>query len=139
MFASYNSFVIRIARAAALLLIAPFLTFASALAPQHIHEPGPGHDHAVVHSHFAPHEMAPYSTDTEIEHDIEHVVWVDAAILHQPIHKATHVPPALSVCDDEPHATRGWSVVRANHAPPPHGPPRNLNRFRGPPPSSELI
>ena len=129
-----NAGVIRLARATAVLLVVPFLTFASALAPQHVHEAGPGHDHAVAHSHFAPHDAALHESDTtEIEHDIEHVVWLDCAILHQPIHKATHVPPVLPVCCETVAAPSRWSVLRFDHAAPPHGPPKSPSYLRGPP------
>jgi hypothetical protein len=121
------------ARATALLLIAPLLTFASALAPQHVHESGPGHESVVAHSHFAPHEVAAHNADTtEIEHDIDHVVWLDGTMLHQPIHEATHVPPALPVYEAVPPTNR-WSVLRFDNAPPAHGPPKSPSFLRGPP------
>ena len=126
--------MIRLARATALLLVVPFLTFASALAPQHVHEAGPGHDHAVAHSHFAPHEAALHESDTtEIEHDIEHVVWLDSAFLHQPIHEATHVPPALPVSDETLAPVTQWSVLTCDDFAPAHGPPKRSQLFRGPP------
>ena len=119
----------------ALLLVAPFLTFASALAPQHVHEPGPGHDHAVAHSHFAPHDSHLHESDAaEIEHDdVEHVVWLDSAILHQSIHEATHVPPTLPVCDESVAPATMWSIVQCVDTPPAHGPPKQSTFFRGPP------
>src|SRR5882724_4488336 len=88
--------VIRLpARIAALLLVAPFLTFASALAPQHVHEPGAGHEHAVAHSHFGPHDAHVVeghdANTTEIEHDIERVVWLDSPILHEAPHRTARV------------------------------------------------
>lgn len=129
-----NARVIRLSRATAVLLVAPFLTFASRLAPQHVHEPGPGHDQAIAHSHFAPHDEALHQSDTtEIEHDIEHVIWLNSAILHQPIHEATHVPPVLSLSAQAPRAATQWSVVRCDDAPPAHGPPKRAHFFRGPP------
>src|SRR5215831_11294723 len=121
----YNFLVIRFSRITALLLVAPFLTFASAVAPQHVHEPGPGHDHAVAHSHFAPHDVALHQAETtEVEHDIEHVVWLDSAMLHQPIHEATHVPPVLPVCYETVPPASQWSVLRFDNAAPAHGPPK---------------
>jgi hypothetical protein len=116
------------------LLIAPFLTFASALAPQHIHEAGPGHDHAVAHSHFAPHDATLHESDTtEIEHDIDQIVWFDSVMLHQPIHEAMHVPPVLPVSYETAPPVRRWSVLRFDHAAPPHGPPKRSSFLRGPP------
>jgi hypothetical protein len=123
-------------RAVAVLLVVPFLTFASALAPQHVHEPGRSHDHPIAHSHFAPHHHhLDVSETTEIEHDdSERVVWLDSAILHQTIHQATHVPAARSVLDHMVHRVERWSVVRCDDAPPAHGPPKRSTFFRGPPP-----
>ena len=138
--------MIRLNRGAAVLIVAPFLTFASAMAPQHIHEPDPSdnHDHAVAHSHFGQHDIASHhaATTTEIEHDTdhsEHVVWVDGAILHQPIHQAMQVPPALLICRESTPQTQHWSVLRFDNAAPAHGPPRATHLFRGPPASSQLI
>jgi hypothetical protein len=129
-----NARVIRLSRATAVLLVAPFLTFASRLAPQHVHEPGPGHDQAVAHSHFAPHDEALHESDTtEIEHDIEHVIWLDSAILHQPIHEATHVPRVLPVSDETLRPAAQWSVLQCDDAHPAHGPPKRAYCFRGPP------
>jgi hypothetical protein len=132
----YNFVVIRLARATALFLVAPFLTFASTLAPQHIHEAGPDHDHAITHSHFAPHDVSLHHTETtEIEHDdAEHVVWLDSAMLHQSIHKATHVPPALPVCYETVPGTNQWSVFRFDNPARAHGPPKSSSCLRGPPP-----
>jgi len=121
------------ARVTTLIVLAPFLTFASALAPQHVHEPGPGHD-AVAHSHFTLHDSAIHDVDTtEIEHDIDHVVWLDSAMLHQSIHEATHVPPALPVSYEAVPAANRWSVLRFDQAAPAHGPPKPSVFFRGPP------
>src|SRR5438445_56997 len=77
-----NASVIRpVARAVALFLIAPFLTVASTLAPQHVHEANRDRGHTVVHSHFGPHEAAVHRGNaTEIDHDAEHVVWLDSPI-----------------------------------------------------------
>jgi len=137
--------VIRLNRGAAVLIVAPFLTFASAMAPQHIHEPDPSDNgHAVAHSHFGPHDAESHHAGTtpEIEHDIDHserVVWVDGAILHQSIDQATQVPPALPVCRESTPQTHHWSVLRFDDAAPAHGPPRATHLFRGPPSPSQLI
>ncbi|HUK35153.1 MAG TPA: hypothetical protein VLV86_14645 [Vicinamibacterales bacterium] len=127
--------IVALARVTALLLLAPFLTLASALAPQHVHEPGPGHDHAVAHSHFAAHEQALQHGDdvTEIEHDIEHVVYLDGAFVHTtgfrvaPVRSAV-LPHQSQIC----LATR-WTVTPADDIPPAHGPPKRCPFFRGPP------
>jgi hypothetical protein len=127
------------ARAAALLLIAPFLTFASALAPQHVHETGPGHDHPIAHSHFAPHptDIADIhgAGDTEIEHDVQHVVWLDSPILHESPYRTRPLALTLPVTDDVIPADLTWAVTPSNDAAPVHGPPKDTPRFRGPPPS----
>jgi hypothetical protein len=52
-----------LARAAAILVAGPYLLLASALAPEHIHEPESGHDHAVAHSHFGPHTAEAHHID----------------------------------------------------------------------------
>jgi hypothetical protein len=131
-----------LARTAALVVVAPFLTFASALAPAHVHEPGPGHEHehAVAHSHFAPHHLEAHAHDTvhgddvpEIEHDDEHVVWVDSSILHEAIYDANPIPPAIPVSYETVQLERHWSVTPFDDAAPVHGPPKPLPLFRGPP------
>ncbi len=90
-------------RAVALLLVAPFLTFASALTLQHVHEPGPwhGHGHAVAHSHFGPHETGVLQSDnvTEVEPDVEHVVW----------------PPFLVVVDPSVNHGSRWKGLLSDH------------------------
>src|ERR1043166_2387333 len=86
-----------LARAAAILLPGPYLLLASALAPEHIHEPGPhDHDHAIAHSHFGPHTAAAHPIDpTEIEHDDDHVIWLDSSILNEHLFQASPVPLAV--------------------------------------------
>ena len=122
-------------RAVALLLVAPFLTFASALAPQHVHDAGHGHDHAIAHSHFDPHHLDIHeSDDTEIEHDIEHVVWLDSAILHQTPHRTAPPAPAIPVSYEMVPVPGHWTVTTFDDAAPAHGPPRHSALFRGPPP-----
>src|SRR5205814_1921580 len=97
---SNNAWVMRPrARAAALFLVAPFLAFASAIAPQHIHEAGHGHEHAIAHSHFAPHGFDFHLADTEIEHDVDHVVWLDSAILHESTYRTAPVALTLPISD----------------------------------------
>ena len=132
-----------VARAAAFLLIAPFLTLASALAPQHVHEPGPGHDHdhPVAHSHFSPHDNVDTADshdagDTEIEHDIQHVVWLDSPILHECRYRTAAPAVALPVGYDAISVEPTWSVTPGDDAAPAHGPPKYTPRFRGPPTSS---
>jgi hypothetical protein len=131
-----------LARAAAFFLVAPFLTFASALAPAHVHEPGPGHEHehAVAHSHFAPHHYELHAHDAgeehegpEIEHDDEHVVWIDSPILHEALYDANPIPPAIPVSYEAVRPERHWSVTPFDDAAPVHGPPKPLPLFRGPP------
>ena len=122
-------------RAITLLLVAPFLTFASALAPQHVHEAGHEHNHAVAHSHFDPHHPDVHgSDDLEIEHDIDHVVWLDSAILHQTPYQTAQLP-AIPVSYEIVPAGLRWSVTAFDDAARVHGPPKDTPRFRGPPPS----
>ena|SRR5256885_1895063 len=131
------------ARAAAVLLVAPFLTFVSALAPEHVHEPGPGHDHdhPVAHSHFAPHDIdidvadIHNVGDEEIEHNVEHVIWLDSSILHESPYQTPPLALALPVSHDAIPADLTWAVTPSNDAAPVHGPPKDTPRFRGPPPS----
>jgi hypothetical protein len=121
-------------RKTALLLVVPFLTFASALAAQHVHEPGPGHDHAVAHSHFGPHAFDVHEfTATEIEHDIERVVWLDSPILHESSHQAAPIPPATPVNYEIVPAEMHWSATPFDDAAPVHGPPKRAHLLRGPP------
>jgi hypothetical protein len=121
-------------RIAAFLLAAPFLTFASALAPEHVHEAGPGHDHALAHSHFGPHELESHAFDaTEIEHDIDHVVWLDSAFLHQMPYRAAPIPIVLPAGGEIVPAEMHWSVTPSDDVAPVHGPPKCAQRLRGPP------
>jgi hypothetical protein len=123
-------------RAIALLLVAPFLTFASALAPQHVHEGGHDHAHVIAHSHFDPHHLDVHNADDlEIEHDIEHIVWLDSPILHQTQYRTASLPLAIPVSYEAVPVAPGWSVTPFEHAARVHGPPRNTPLFRGPPPS----
>lgn len=127
-----------VARAIAPFLIAPFLVFASALAPQHVHEPGSSDDrhHAVVHSHFAPHDHAGHHDDaTEIEHDEVggHVVWLDSAILHQWPQRLAPAATALAISLDILAPVARWSVTAIDESAPPHGPPKLVRSLRGPP------
>jgi hypothetical protein len=134
-------YVIRpLAPAAAAFLIAPFLTFASALAPQHIHEPDShAHGHAVAHSHFAPHDVvAHHRDDLEIEHDDAHhgqVVWANSPILHETTYRAVSIPPAIPADYASVHVELHRSVTPFDAAALAHGPPRSARRLRGPPPS----
>ena len=124
-------------RAVALLLVAPFLTFASALAPQHVHEAGHDHDHAVAHSHFAPHEHdIHHADDLEIEHDDadhEHVVWLDGSVLRESPYHPSAAPPAIPVSYEPVTVELHWAVRAFDESAPAHGPPRSGLRFRGPP------
>jgi hypothetical protein len=131
------------ARAAALLLVAPFLTFVSALTAQHVHEPEPGHDHeeAVVHSHFSPHHTEEHdhlglADESEIDHGDGHVVWLDGSTLHETPYQAHPAPPAIPAGFETVHIERHWSVTPFDDAAPVHGPPRPASPFRGPPPSA---
>ena len=126
-------------RAAALCVLTPFLTFASGLAPQHIHEPGPGHDHghAVAHSHFTPHDPDHrHSNDLEIESndaDHGHVVWADSPILHEATYRTVSVPAALPAGYDGVPAEIAWAITPYDDAAPAHGPPKRAHLLRGPP------
>jgi len=128
-----------VARVAALFVAAPFLTFASALAPIHVHEPGSGHEHehAVAHSHFSPHHLDTHNHDAaegpEIEHDDEHVIWIDSWILHEGIYKVRPARLVISVSHETVQLERHWSVTPFDDAAPVHGPPRTVPLFRGPP------
>jgi hypothetical protein len=125
-----------LARATAIGVLAPFLTFASALAPTHVHEPEPGeHEHAVAHSHFAPHHLETHEAaeGPELDHADGHVVWLDSAILHESVHQAATIPPAVPVSYDAVQPDRGWAVTPFDDAAPVHGPPKAAVLYRGPP------
>src|SRR5262245_30779889 len=146
-----------VARAAALIVVAPFLTFVSALASQHIHEPEPGHDHehAVTNSHFAPHHAEALSidhrppttdhrppasdhrspaTDQDLDHDDALVVWLDSSTLHESPYQVQHALAAVPISFEAVHVEPHWSVTPFDDAAPVHGPPRQPSLFRGPPP-----
>jgi hypothetical protein len=129
-----------VGRATALLVAVPFLTFASALAPTHIHGPGHEHEHAVAHSHFGPHHLESHAHDVpggvegpEVEHDDEHVLWIDSPILHEAIYAASPIPPAIPVSYETVQVAPRWSVTPFDDAAPVHGPPKPIPLFRGPP------
>ena len=125
-----------LSRAAALVLAGPYLLLASSLAPEHIHEPGAGHDteHAIAHSHFGPHAQGDHHTDsTEIEHDDDHVVWLDNSILNEHLFKASPVPHVVVALVAPISAEPQWSSIPAEDAAPAHGPPKPAHRLRGPP------
>src|SRR5690348_15085291 len=115
-----------LARVAAVLVAAPFLAFASAMAPQHVHEAGPGPDgHSVAHSHFGPHEVTAYQdAGTEIEHDVEHVVWLDSPALHQGGFRLDRQAACAAVTGVPVPCSTRWIAVEHDDAAPPHGPPR---------------
>ena len=128
-----------LARAATACLVAPFLTFASALAPEHVHEPEPGHEHAVAHSHFAPHHLEEpdhHAEGPEIDHEDQHVVWLDGSALHEAPYKVDAAPAATPVLFETVSIDRHWSVTPFDDVAPAHGPPRPSSPFRGPPPSA---
>jgi hypothetical protein len=122
-------------RAASGLLIVPFLAFCSALVPLHAHEPGSSaRAHAVVHSHFEPHAAgAHHSAEPEVEPGAEHVIWLDAAIIHQTTYQLDPVPPPIPVHVELVPEELARALTAFEEAAPPHGPPRDAIYFRGPP------
>jgi len=123
-----------LARAAALIVAGPYLLLASALAPEHIHEHDAGHDQAVAHSHFGPHTAEAHHTDpTEIEHDDDHVIWLDSSILNEHLFQASPVPLAVVSVIADLTVERQWTSIPAENAAPAHGPPKPAHRLRGPP------
>src|ERR1051326_1929574 len=122
------------ARLAALAVAVPFLAFASTLAPQHVPEAGHDHDHAVAHSHFAPHaEEGHHSGADEIEPDDARVVWLDGSFVDEATFQAFFIPLAATPVHKEVVVEATWSCVPAEHVPPAHGPPKRAHLFRGPP------
>jgi hypothetical protein len=122
------------------LVIAPFLVFTSVLAPLHAHEPGAGHSHALVHSHFEPHHLESHEPDAaELEQSAVHVIWLESAILHQTAYHADPGPPLVFAGFDSIPVTPSWSATTFDDVAPVHGPPRRHSSLRGPPLSSRLI
>ncbi|PYQ88539.1 MAG: hypothetical protein DMG02_16740 [Acidobacteria bacterium] len=116
------------------LVIAPFLLFGSALAPLHVHEPGAGHSHALVHSHFALHHFESQQPEgAEFEQGPERVIWLESAILHQTAYHADSGPPPIAASFDTIPAVPSWSSTPFDDVAPAHGPPRRHLSFRGPP------
>jgi len=127
-----------LARAAAVLLAGPYLLLASAFAPEHIHESEAGHEHAVAHSHFGPHASGAHHADsTEIEHDDDHVVWLDSPIINEHLFQASPVPLAAVSIVAVVTVERRWSSIPAEDFAPAHGPPKRAHLDRGPPPSCQ--
>ena len=125
-----------LARVAAGLVIAPYFVLAADLAPEHLHESDGDHSHAIVHSHFEPHDMESLQHDgSEIDHAQDRVVWLDSPIIHQLCYQFDpSVALVAAALTGIPIATR-WSVHRFDEATPAHGPPRDPSSLRGPPPS----
>src|SRR5204862_7879 len=96
-----------------------------------------GHDHAVAHSHFLPHDLAHHHDGvTEIEHDEAHqgeVVWANSPILHEATYRAVSAPAAIPAASAIVHVELHWSVTPFDVAAPAHGPPRSARCLRGPP------
>ena len=105
------------------------------MAPLHAHESGTPHSHAVVHSHFEPHQQVVHHDDDrelELEHG-ERVVWLDVAVVHAlpfqldaPVALLTRVPDVVTC---SPY----WSAIAFDEGAPPHGPPRDIASLRAPP------
>ena len=122
-----------VARAAAGVVVGPFLALASAFAPAHAHESDPEHSHPVIHSHFQPHEQVQHPDGPEVEPGSDHVVWLDSAIVHAYPYQLDP-PPAVVAAGAELVGTTGaWSVTEFNESAPVHGPPRCASFLRGPP------
>jgi hypothetical protein len=123
------------ARMASVLVIAPFLLLGSALAPLHVHEPGAGHSHVLVHSHFEAHHFeSDLPEGPEFEQDEARVVWLENAVLHQTAYQVDPgLPLVAASLTDIPDAP-SWSSTPSDDVAPAHGPPRRHPSFRGPPP-----
>lgn len=119
-------------RVAALSLLAPFLALTSSLAPQHVHTTAGGHDHPVIHSHFTLHHVSAQHGADEVEADVEHVVWLGASALQETtfqIAQPAAKVPAIFEWVTQPT----WSIRPSDEVTPAHGPPKAVQRFRGPP------
>jgi len=116
------------------LITVPFLLFGSVLAPLHVHEPGAGHSHALVHSHFEPHHFeSHHSEGAEFEQAAERVIWLENAILHQTAYHADPGPPLIAARFTAVPIVPSWSATPFDDVAPAHGPPRGQPSFRGPP------
>lgn len=130
----HNGRVFRlVARVVAGIVVVPFLALTSTLAPVHAHESDSPHAHAVVHSHFEPHDAATHDTqDPEVEPG-GHVVWLDTTAVHAlPFQLDTPQAVLTRTFESVAHPT-SWSVVALDDSAPPHGPPRSTERLRAPP------
>jgi hypothetical protein len=123
------------ARVASRVLLAPFLVFATGLAPLHAHEPADDHSSAVVHAHFAPHEFHD-EQGPAFDHGAEKVVWLDSAIIHTvPYELASQAANVVGGFDLIVPATSS-RLTAVEVAAPAHGPPRLGSQLRAPPASS---
>jgi len=123
-----------LARIAAFVVAGPYLLLASSFAPQHVHEPGPGHQYAqaLAHSHFGPHAVeAHHDGQTEIEHD-DDVVWLNNSVLNEHSYQAFPVPLFVARIADVVDEQQ-WSSIPAETSAAAHGPPKAAHLFRGPP------
>ena len=132
----HNGSVFRpVARVTSGLVIAPFLVFGSALAPLHAHEPGAGHSHALVHSHFEPHHLESHEPEgAEVEQGAARVIWLESAILHGTAYQIYPPLPLVAARFEAMPPDAFWSATPFDDVAPVHGPPRCHPLFRGPPP-----
>ena len=115
------------------LVLAPYIAL-SAVAPEHVHEADADHPRPAAHRHLQPHSVDSHDDDhTQLAGDDEHVVWVDAGVLHQSTYQlvAPVVPPAARF-ELVPPAEE-WALPPDYDSAPPHGPPRASLSSRAPP------
>jgi hypothetical protein len=118
--------------------LVPWLAVSAALAREHVHEAEASGHAAVVHAHFAPHGQDAAHADrheAEFSDADEHVMWLDQVGVAAA--GADTFPPVLVVLathlDIAPQAVR-HTVIAADEATLPHGPPRPSLSLRAPPP-----
>jgi hypothetical protein len=125
--------VLRMDRAALVLLLTTIVGAGSAFAPEHVHERDDHHAKATVHRHLAPHHGSEGPDHARLDDDDDHVIWLATAWLQVAFY---HGPDFVSTpavgCSLAP-ATARWTAIVLNDTAPPHGPPRISRSLRAPP------
>lgn len=121
-------------RAIAGLILAPYVTLVSTVAPEHVHEGGSDHPQAVAHQHLQTHEIESSHADgPEFDHDDDHVMWLDSVFVFQDSYHTPHPADIPAGRFADAPGTHTWIAIGQDVAAPAHGPPRSVLSLRAPP------
>jgi hypothetical protein len=116
------------------LVLAPYVALSSAIAPAHIHEADADHPRATLHRHLELHHAEGHDVGhAQLADDDDHVVWLDAIVVHQAAFQVTAPQDVLLESFEPVSPTCGWTAIVNYDTAPPHGPPRASPSLRAPP------